>query len=409
MPLYLFLLIVLSLSGGSVDWLSIDPQRTLMATAGLLLGWAMLSHVGARMIAKQVLSKDVREVTGAIWVERQLEGMRWLGLGVIVICSAGFGYGQWIAQIPVVEHSMAAQSLLLLIPGVVIILSAWSAENLYGMVLGYTDLSLTDHVKTVLAAFRSGAAWLIVPVLLILLLTDLIRSLPITENQATWATIVMMAITVPLGIPVLVRRLLHTEPLDQSFDWIQLILQRCRLRGTPPIRWNTGNRSYNALVAGFVPGLRSLVVSDRILDEMRPDQIGMIVLHEVAHLKRFHVPLRMFSVLPAWGAGMAISYLLQDWPWAGSVGSVSAIGLTLLVLRWVAYLTEFDADRYACRMAESLRGELAELPASRSAAALSLAEALAMVTRDQPGAQKATWLHPSVGQRSDRGHFMQTL
>jgi Zn-dependent protease with chaperone function len=155
------------------------------------------------------------------------------------------------------------------------------------------------------------------------------------------------------------------------------------------------------MVAGFVPPLRTLLLSDRLLDEMPRSQIAMVVLHEAAHLRRRHVPMRMAAIVPAWGVGALVSRAASDHTWGMILGSVVGIVLTMAILRWVAYRTEFDADVQACKMAESIGGKIDHVPASFGEAANSLAAALTRVTHDSPSSRKATWLHPSVADRID--------
>jgi Zn-dependent protease with chaperone function len=157
----------------------------------------------------------------------------------------------------------------------------------------------------------------------------------------------------------------------------------------------------NAMVAGFFPGARALLLSDRLLSELPRDQVAMVVLHEAAHVRRFHVPLRMLSVLPAWAVGAAVTKAASESQWAAIIGSAAAIALTMLILRLVAYRTEFDADVQACKLAADVHGTIDGIPASRREAAESLAKALHRVTFEQPAARKATWLHPGLEDRVD--------
>jgi Zn-dependent protease with chaperone function len=160
------------------------------------------------------------------------------------------------------------------------------------------------------------------------------------------------------------------------------------------------------MVAGFVPSIRSLLLSDRLLDELPQDQIAMVVLHEAAHLRRKHVPIRMLSVLPAWAAGAALTKIAGENEWAMILGSIAGILLTLMILRIVAYRTEYDADVQACRLAVEIAPNVDRVPGTYEEAADALSAALLRVTFDQPAGRKATWLHPGV---TDRIDFMRRV
>lgn len=400
MQLYSFLAVVVSLSCGSLPPGEIDPWRACTATFGMTMGWILLAHVGARMIAIQVKSDHIDPVVAADWLEKQLEAFRWLGLGVAVLCLAGFGLAGSLDSIPLLNDSMSLQAIVLLAPVVLMTMGTWSAEHRYGVLLGYTEPGLSNHLGTLWSILRGNLTWLVVPVLLLLAVGDLLTALPISSQSVTVVGAVLVVLFIPLGLPWIIRHLFKTDPLDQpTAQWIDSLLAAAGLNRTRVIRWNTQGRTFNAMVAGFFPSFRTLVISDRLLDQLPRPQIAMVVLHEAAHLRRRHVPIRMLAVIPAWIAGTTVSRIGGEAAWAMPVGTAVGIVLTMLLLRWVAYRTEFDADVNACLMASRLHDHLVDLPRDYDTAADTLALALYRVTHDQPSARKPTWLHPGVADR----------
>lgn len=400
MQLYYFLVVVISLSCGSLPPGDVDPLRAIVASMGMVTSWWLLCHIGARAIAKQVLEDSLDPLVGANWIEKQLEAFRYLGLGVSVLCLGGFGLARVLDTAPVLEHSMFLQALALLSPAVLITIGTWSAEQYYGAKLGYTDRGARNYFRSLWLTFRGGMAWLVAPILILLGINDL-ASLAFDGSSQIIAMVSALAF-VPFGLPWLIRHLFKTSKLDQDDQaWIASLMAAVGLKRTKSVRWETEGKSFNAMVAGFAPPLRTLLVSDRLLDELPREQVAMVVLHEAAHLKRRHVPIRMLSVLPAWGAGALISYVAGSATWAMGVGSVIGILLTMLTLRAVAYRTEYDADVVACKLAEKIGGSIDYVPATYDAAAETLASALHRVTEDHPAMQRASWLHPGVVERVD--------
>jgi Zn-dependent protease with chaperone function len=405
MHLYLFLLVVISLSCGSLPATEVPMFRALVATIGMLFGWGLLCQVGARLCAKQVRQTAINPITGAEILERQLSAFRWLGLGVVVLCLGGFGLARGLDAIPYVGGSIFLQAMVLLFPGLAITALTWSAEHQYGVLLGYTPSGTLHHAQSIWQSFRANVLWLVVPVLLLLGWSDLIALLPIDRDTAGWITAASVLVLVPVALPWLVRHLFKTKRLDESTEsWIGELMREVGLGRTRMARWDTGGQAFNAMVVGFVPPLRTLIVSDRLLDHLPRTQVAMVVLHEAAHLKRKHVPIRMLAILPAWGVGALLSHLLADNDWAMVIGSAIGIVLTMLILRLVAYRTEHDADAEACRMAERIAGRVEHVPTDYQAACETLSSALLRVTFDHPACRKATWLHPGV---DDRIEFMR--
>jgi Zn-dependent protease with chaperone function len=400
--LYIFLVVIISLSCGSLPPGDIDPVRAAGATVGMVLAWILLCHVWARVCANQLRNEQIDPLVSAEILEKQLARFRWLGLGIVVLCLAGFGLARTLDSISLLQDSMFLQAIILLAPGLAITAGTWSAEHHYGVMMEYTEKGLSNLVRSLWQMFRGGVAWLVAPVMILLGMTDLIAMLPLSEGAARVLSAVMIMLFISLGLPWLIRHLFKTRSLNEPTElWVRQLLSAAGLRRTRAVRWETGGRAFNAMVAGFIPPIRTLLISDRLVDELPREQIAMVVLHEAAHLRRRHVPIRMISVLPAWGTGILVTALLGEQPWAVAAGSVVGILLTVLLLRIVAYRTEYDADVQACRLAVKISGEVDSVPSSYQQASDTMAAALMRVTFDHPGGRKATWLHPGVADRVD--------
>ncbi len=401
MQLFYFLFVIISLSCGSLPAAApVDPRLSLAGTILLVAIWWLLCHVGAHIVARQVRIEQLGHLVGAGWIERQLEAFRWLSLVVVVLCLWGFGLSAAVDNVPVMANSMFLQSIVLLAPGLIMIAATWSAEHWYGVQLEYCEPGFRSNARMIINAFRGSVAWLVLPVVLLLGLIDLVGLLPISSEVAGVVAIAIAAITIVVALPKLIPHLFGTSPLDdKTSDWINDVLSAAGLGKLHVVRWDTGGQAFNAMVVGFVRPFRTLLVSDRLLDELPKEQIAMVLLHEAAHLRRRHVPLRMLAILPAWLSGALVTRLAGEETWGTVLGSVMAILLTLLILRIVAYRTEFDADVQACKTAAEIAGSCDDVPARFEQASEVLSAALMRVTFDNPMARRASWLHPGVADR----------
>ncbi|TWT78979.1 Protease HtpX [Planctomycetes bacterium CA13] len=407
MHLQSFLLVIVSLSCGSLPPGEVPFPRSILATVGMVTAWWILCHVAARTTARQVAADRIDPIDGARWLEKQLEIFRWLAIGVVVMCLGGFGLAANLdtATGPlgsIIQKSMFLQSFVLLLPAVALSAASWSAEHRYGVLMGYVDHGVKNHLASIVQSFRGSMAWLIVPILVLLGLADGITQLPLSETQAAITMVVLSLLFVCAGLPWLISRVFKTSPMDPaSQTWIHSLLTATGLRRTKIARWQTGGNAFNALITGFVPPIRTLLLSDRLLDELPREQIAMVVLHEAAHLRRRHMPIRMVAILPAWGIGTLITYAAGNASWGTTAGSIAGIVLTMAILRLVAYRTEFDADVQACRLAEQIAHLVEDVPSDYDAASRALSDALLRVTADHPETRRRTWLHPGVVDRID--------
>ncbi|CAN0472443.1 unnamed protein product, partial [Hapterophycus canaliculatus] len=183
--------------------------------------------------------------------------------------------------------------------------------------IGTQPKGIRNYFSSVSRMFRSGPAWLIAPTLVVMSIGDVFQ---LTGTEPPEPTAVMVGdhglglalliglavILVAMLVPYLVRWMVKKQPMDPAqISETQTWLRRCGvsthwLLGMQMARWDTGGRMLNAMVAGFVRPGRLLLMSDRLLDELPRGQRLLVVMHELAHVKRWHVPLRMAAILPAW-------------------------------------------------------------------------------------------------------------
>jgi len=400
MHLYFFLLVVLSLSCASLPPIETSLERASLASGCMLTALVLLCHIAARICSKQIVREGVDPRFGSELLDRQMTAFRWLGLGIVLLCLAGFGLATATVQAPYLRSSLFLQAVILLVPGLIITLATWSAEQYYRGLTGLVDNSPWLHATHLWQRFRGTVAWLVIPILLLLGITDLITGLPLDDSSATIITAAVLLLFVPLGLPWLIRHLFKTSRVDKPTErWIDEIMIASGLKRTRIVCWHTGNRTFNAMVAGFIPPLRTLLISDRALNELPRAELAMVVLHEAAHLRRFHVPLRMLTIVPAWLLGGLITRFAEGHSWAMTAGSGVAITMTLITLRIAAIRTELDADQQACEMAVEMADTVEDVPNCYRDAAGALSDALLRITVESPSARKASWLHPGVSQR----------
>ncbi|TWU01957.1 M48 family metalloprotease [Neorhodopirellula pilleata] len=446
MTLYIFLLVIVSLMCGSAPANGDLSVRCVWATLAMLSGWIILGHVSARWMARQVLRGEVEFNVAANGLRSQLDIFRWFALPIVIMCLYGFSLSAYSRAQPVIQSSMFLQAIVLLSPGFSLLVSTWSAEYYFAVAVGTQPRRLGGYLSAMTRMFRSGPAWLIVPTLTVMAAGDLLQQVQVrSESWDHWigdaivswlpAMLLVIGSLVVFALPWLVRWLAKTEPIDGSTESeIRCWLRRCGfsthwLFGMQVARWDTGGRMLNAMVAGVIRPGRLLLMSDRLLDELPRGQRMLVVMHELAHVKRWHVPLRMAAILPAWFVSSYCGEFLIEYGWfdetvGAAIGAVSGLVTTIVCLGLVSHFCELDADAVACRLAvrASRRTEtetevgvgaasaldspvLSRMPEAEMTiemAAELMADALVRVTADHPASRKVSWLHPSLATRVGR-------
>lgn len=243
-----------------------------------------------------------------------------------------------------------------------------------------------------------------------------------TSPQATTAMGAAHLLGVLVGIalwPLIVRALWGARPLGKG----RLRQRLTALTSLPGARvsdvlaWDTAGTIANAAVVGVLPGLRYVLLSDRLLDGLTSDQIAAVTAHEVSHLRRGHLPWTMISVMALAGVAGAISDLAlslagalpdpaQPSP-AAATAVLWGVGLPAALLGaaafgWISRRFEWQADADAVR-AIAAQGHAPPTPDALRAAAGTFAAALAGVARiHRMDHHRFMWRHGSIAHRIER-------
>ncbi len=249
----------------------------------------------------------------------------------------------------------------------------------------------------------AGLTTCLLPVLLIASVSDV--SIWAGRVWGLDQTLVSTVASIGLGIlfvmifPDFLTKLSGGRPLEKALaDRVQGLMQRSQVRGIGAAWIASNGRWAGAAVIGWVPGFRKLWLGDALVGHLSQQEVDMVVLHELAHVKRHHFLWRLFPVVWSMGAGLALWLFADQFGFADLLATklVAAVVTSWLLLFGLGNLArrcELDADWTACNLAvESVQWQDELSPAEALSSALSkLLEGSA--------AQQRTWLHPSLETR----------
>jgi hypothetical protein len=109
MDLYFFLLVIVSLSCGSLPPVDTSLAQASLATLCMVTALTLSCHIAGRICAQQIRNENLDPLIGAELLERQMTAFRWLGLGIVVLCLGGFGLAS--GRAPIFNHSFFLQAI----------------------------------------------------------------------------------------------------------------------------------------------------------------------------------------------------------------------------------------------------------------------------------------------------------
>jgi Zn-dependent protease with chaperone function len=147
------------------------------------------------------------------------------------------------------------------------------------------------RLSYVVFQLRQRLALVFIPLSLLLALKEVRRH--VHDSVAAWefGIIGVGVFIVGFGMPWLMRLALGLKsmPPGPLRDRLLAAARRLRFRFSDVLLWHTRGGMANAMVVGLLPWPRYVVLTDRLVDDFRPEEVEAVFGHEVGHIKHRHM------------------------------------------------------------------------------------------------------------------------
>jgi Zn-dependent protease with chaperone function len=287
--------------------------------------------------------------------------------------------------------------------------------------------------------FRQNLALVFLPIFLLLIEKELRRQFPaLNQEWQTQASLVGIGIVpvVFLTMPWILRMVLGLQPLPEGplRDRLMAAARRLRFRCSDILLWNTRGGVANAMVVGVFPFLRYVLLSDRLLEDLTPDEVEAVFGHEVGHVKHHHMLYYLIFLLASIFVlgSLALPHQneldellnLRERRDLAVLPVVGALGAYIfLVFGFLSRRCERQADIYGCRAVSCQHagcdghrdghplpegaGHLCPTGIQTFIQALEKVALLNGMSRDKPGFLQS-WQHSTIARRVGFLHSLLT-
>jgi len=154
--------------------------------------------------------------------------------------------------------------------------------------------------------------------------------------------------------PQLIRYLWKSRPLpaDQLRSRLEDLAHRVGLKYRDILVWPSNSMVINAAVMGVLPQVRYIMLSDGLIETMTDGQIEAVFAHELAHIKKHHIPYYLMFAFCSMGlVGSAV--VLADAHLPAPVWLTEGMGIMAILVLWLFLFGmlsrrfEWEADLYA--------------------------------------------------------------
>ncbi|MFK7734576.1 MAG: M48 family metalloprotease [Pirellulaceae bacterium] len=271
--------------------------------------------------------------------------------------------------------------------------------------------SVSTHgaiLSVVRERFRVGSfsAWtqLLLPVCLIQVLVAQYRVLADLAGPAGSVVVSFVAVITLLSyLPTFAGWWMGTTEVEPDMKRrISYLFSQCNVR-LGAVRLVPGAHWSSAAVVGVLPWGRQLWVGEALVRELSAEEFDMVVLHELAHIRKHHFLFRMmptaWACLAVWSVNLGFECLPATMAWSATAAVANlivAIGVFGAGMLLVSHASELEADRHANELAIS---ECEWAAAESSLPMHRLASALRKVIGRAESASRRSWLYPSLEDR----------
>jgi STE24 endopeptidase len=362
-----FLLLLVLMTACSVEWPArFTPAVSAAATAAVvatLVGLQALLGYWARRRLRRGADPD--EVAERYHTWRT--GHTFLLLAASIAVLAGLGWGEAVRDTCKIYDVLApGAELLNALPLFAGLILSWAVsydtERALFVAFHPDGRPFWGRWSYVNFQVRQNIALVLLPVGLFVALQAVRRLAPDLDDSLWFQALGFGGMALGLvSMPLWVRLVFGLRPLPPGplRDRLQSAARRLDFRCTNILFWPTRGGVANAMVVGVIPWLRYVLLTDRLLNELTPEEVEAVFGHEVGHVKHGHIPYYLaFFLLSLVALGGAYSLAVSYLPESAQRYSAENEGWLMMPVVGLYVFTAFgflsrrcerQADVYGCR------------------------------------------------------------
>jgi Zn-dependent protease with chaperone function len=265
---------------------------------------SLLAAITVRVWVVRTLRRDPSRKSLVVGVYSRFRRFMFFGnLALITLCVLVFGWGWATHELLVVEWNGRPRlapfaELAVPLPYFIILFGAWliyfDAERALHRTLSFGPVNRVffGRASFFFHQLRQFGLLVMLPVMLFVTYQSIARFLPETA-RSNWYRVTSVALipVLILLMPLLIKPILGLKsmPAGPIRDRLEAIGRRLQFKCTDFLMWPTHGATANAMIVGLLPRVRYVIFTDRILEELPPEEVEAVLGHEVGHSRHGHI------------------------------------------------------------------------------------------------------------------------
>jgi Zn-dependent protease with chaperone function len=392
----------------------LSATQALAALAALMAGFALFARAQFRRLAARVQfeSSHTLDQRFSLWIMRlNIIALVLFAVDIWVLDLPSFlKMITWLAPLPTLSE------LILLLVFIAHLALVWTFAHTAHRAIFGDSISRGSYVYSNLAF----SIPVLIPYVALSGLMDIVLILPFEAPKRLLSTTIgqtgyflVFLLIAAIFAPVMVKTFWRCRPLPAGpvRARIEALCRYADVTCADIVYWPIfGGRMITAGVMGLVGRFRYILITEALLDLLRPEEVDQVIVHEIGHVKRKHLLLYLLFLI----GFMLVSYVLSivsyyavfltpfslrlifEWELnpANVLTAVSAVTLVIGVIVYFRYIFgyfmrnfERQADGYVFKIFDSAQ------PLINTFGKIALSSGQA--------ADKPNWHHFSIQQRID--------
>ncbi|HQR43315.1 MAG TPA: M48 family metallopeptidase [Gemmatales bacterium] len=298
---------------------AVDPTRTIILTSLVLLLMGLTAEIPSSYLVHCIYRHPAERYRWA----RLLQLLRRLHLGIacgmflstILICH----WPAVVRQFWHLDRALFVDEVVILLPFILGLVSSWSSFYRVERALHCTGEwavlepmpSLREFLKNL---SRYHLAMMLEPLCVFAAIQSVMQGYDAGWN---WWLIIGYGIVCLLAIawflPWVWTKAWDTEPLPAGprRDLLRRLCERLQIPLTNLLLWNTQHHQAAALLVGYLPQPRFVILSDLLVDQLTDEELSSVLAHELGHVRYHHLPVMLVFLLFSLILWTLASWLVQ--------------------------------------------------------------------------------------------------
>jgi Zn-dependent protease with chaperone function len=215
------------------------------------------------------------------------------------------------------------------------------------LVLWFVTSPISNRLSWVSHRLRLDILLLLIPVFILFAVSNVAVLFNVAEEHVEIVELVSVFLLFALA-PFFVAKILPARPIHnyELSSTISAIGQMAGIRQPKILVWDTHGRIMNALAIGVIFQPKTIVLTDKLIENLTPRELRAVAAHEFGHHKYWHIPFLIVVTITVliWTNKL---FIYMGFDMGGGFAFISQLVLMVLAIILVSKFFERQADAFS--------------------------------------------------------------